>query len=93
MEEEIAELRQARTFHEDQAAVPAEVGDMLFTAVNLARGLGFEPESLLKRANRKFRRRFQWVESRLAEQNRTPAETSLKDMEELWQRAKQEAVN
>jgi len=89
MEEEIAELREART-GSDTDAVRDEVGDLLFTAVNLARGLGLEPESLLKRANRKFRGRFQWMEARLAEADRKPAETSLEDMEALWQRAKQE---
>ena len=90
MEEEIAELREARA-GTDADAVRDEVGDLLFTAVNLARGLGLEPESLLKRANRKFRRRFQWMEAQLAEADRKPAETSLEDMEALWQRAKQEA--
>lgn len=92
MEEEIAELRGARTAGESaQDNVRDEVGDLLFTAVNLARGLGLEPESLLKRANRKFRRRFQWMEAQLAHENRKPAETSLEEMEALWQRAKQEA--
>ncbi len=85
MEEEIAELRDAR---EADRGVAEEVGDLLFTAVNLARGLKLEPESLLRAANRKFRRRFQWMEGRLAEQNRKPAETSPAEMEELWQQAK-----
>ncbi len=92
MEEEIAELREARANGGDREAIREEVGDLLFTAVNLARGLGMEPESLLKRANRKFRRRFQWMEARLAEENRQPAGTPLEEMEALWQRAKQEAV-
>jgi MazG family protein len=92
MEEEIGELRQARAeAGQADGAVREEVGDLLFTAVNLARGLGLEPESLLKQANRKFRRRFQWMEARLAEEDRKPAETSLEDMEVLWQRAKREA--
>ncbi len=90
MEEEITELREARE-GADADAVREEVGDLLFTAVNLARGLGLEPESLLKRANRKFRCRFQWMEARLAEADRKPAETSLENMEALWQRAKREA--
>jgi MazG family protein len=86
MEEEIAELRQARA--EGGEHVAEEVGDMLFTAVNLARGLKLEPESLLRKANRKFRTRFQWIEAKLAEQNRKPQDASLAEMEELWQEAK-----
>jgi MazG family protein len=86
LEEEIAELRKARAAGGE--GVPEEVGDLLFTVVNLARGLGLEPESTLRRSNRKFRTRFQWIEARLAEQNRKPAEASLEEMEELWQQAK-----
>ena len=90
LEEEIAELRKART--ESPAKVEEEVGDLLFTAVNLARGLGLEPESALRNANRKFRSRFTWMEERLAEQNQKPAEVPLDQLEELWQRAKKSLI-
>ncbi len=90
MEEEIAELRKART--ESAARTEEEAGDLLFTAVNLARGMGIEPESALRKANRKFRTRFNWMEERLAEQNQKPADVSLDQLEELWQRAKHEVV-
>jgi MazG family protein len=69
-------------------SVQEEVGDLLFAAVNVARLLGEDPESCLKAANRKFRARFRHVEERLKERGRTPAQSSLAEMEELWQEAK-----
>src|SRR2546428_12949463 len=63
------------------------MGDLLFAAVNVARLLGEDPESCLKAANRKFRARFRYVEERLEERGRTPAESSLEEMEALWQGA------
>ena len=68
-----------------------EVGDLLFVAVNVARFLGLEPESALRRTNNKFRRRFGWLEARLAERGKKPAEATLEEMEQLWQRSKSEA--
>jgi MazG family protein len=89
LREELAELEQAsgRT-PVDTGAVLEEVGDLLFTAVNLARVLGVDPESALKGASRKFRRRFRHVEERLMERGRTPAESSLEEMDALWDEAK-----
>jgi len=66
----------------------AEVGDLLFAAVNLARYLSLDPESALKRTNRKFRRRFEFIEQRLRTQNRRPEDCTLEEMEALWQRSK-----
>jgi tetrapyrrole methylase family protein / MazG family protein len=71
-------------------AVEDEVGDLLFMAVNLARLLKVDPESALKRANRKFRRRFAHIEQALATQGKTPAESNLTEMESYWQQAKQQ---
>jgi MazG family protein len=88
VEEELAELR-AELRAGDTRAAAAEVGDLLFAAVNLARLLGEDPESALKAANRKFRRRFRHVEDRLRECGRSPAESSLDEMESLWAEAKQ----
>jgi len=65
-----------------------EVGDLLFVMVNIARYLSLDPESALRKTNRKFRQRFQWVEARLSEQGKKPAESSLEEMEALWQQAK-----
>ena len=65
-----------------------EVGDLLFTAVNLARHLKVDPEAALRGANAKFERRFAHIESRLAEDGRTPESASLDEMESLWAEAK-----
>ncbi|MGZ4789132.1 MAG: nucleoside triphosphate pyrophosphohydrolase [Terriglobales bacterium] len=67
-----------------------EVGDLLFVMVNIARYLSLDPESALRKTNRKFRQRFQWVEERLREQGKKPAESSLEEMETLWQQSKRE---
>lgn len=93
VEEEVRELR-AAVREPDPARRRShsldEVGDLLFAVVNAARFLHLEPESALRQANRKFRIRFQWVEARLAERGRRPAESTLEEMEELWQRSKTE---
>ena len=67
----------------------AEVGDMFFVLVNIARFLAVDPESALKKTNRKFKRRFQWMEEQLRAQGRTPAQASMDELESLWQQAKQ----
>ena len=64
------------------------MGDLLFVAVNVARLLGVDPESALKAANRKFRRRFRHIEERLAPSGRTPADSTLEEMDRLWNEAK-----
>src|SRR5579872_4165248 len=65
-----------------------EVGDLFFVLVNLARRLSVDPESALRRTNRKFRRRFGWMERQLHAQGRKPEEATLEQMEALWQQAK-----
>jgi MazG family protein len=65
-----------------------EVGDLFFVMVNLARYLSLEPESALRKTNRKFKRRFQSMEARLRETGRGPAQASMEELESLWQRAK-----
>jgi MazG family protein len=89
LHEEIAEYRQAATADEpSQGAVSEEVGDMIFAAVNLARLHGVDPEGALKQVNRKFRRRFRFIEQRLRQHGRTPAESTLEEMDALWNQAK-----
>ena len=68
--------------------VEAEVGDLFFVLVNIARYLSVDPESALRKTNRKFRRRFGWLEARLREQGRTLEQATLEEMEALWQQAK-----
>jgi len=88
LDEEVAELKAAVRAQPGANAVAEEMGDLLFAAINVARLLGEDPESCLKAANRKFRARFRYVEERLEERGRTPAESSLEEMEALWQEAK-----
>jgi MazG family protein len=86
LEEELAELKQARA-DGDQEHIAEEMGDILFVMANLARKLKVDPEDALRRANAKFTRRFQYIETKLAEQGRTGPQP-LDDMEALWLEAK-----
>jgi MazG family protein len=93
LDEELAELKQAASRRPpDRAELEAELGDILFTAVNVARLLDVDPESALKAANRKFRRRFARVEAGLRQRGRSPAQSNLEEMESLWQDAKREGL-
>ncbi len=89
LDEEVEELKQAvgdeQPSHKD---IAGEVGDLLFVAVNVARLLGIDPESALKASNRKFRRRFRYIEDRLREQGRKPADSDHIEMDALWDEAK-----
>jgi uncharacterized protein YabN with tetrapyrrole methylase and pyrophosphatase domain len=67
-----------------------EVGDMFFVLVNIARYLALDPESALKKTNRKFKRRFQWMEEQLRASGRCAQDASAEELESLWQRAKRE---
>src|SRR5438445_2091707 len=92
LDEETAELRQAVAAGSAGGAADArvaeELGDLLFAAVNVARLLGHDPESALKAANRKFRRRFRHIEERLRAGGRKPADATLAEMDALWEEAK-----
>jgi tetrapyrrole methylase family protein/MazG family protein len=88
LEEELRELQDAIAARAGGPGVAEEMGDLLFTAVNVARLLGVDPESALKSANRKFRRRFAFVEDGLRASGTKPAESTLREMEGLWAEAK-----
>lgn len=96
LQEEVEELRAAIETHDqskaetDHAHVREEIGDLLFVITNIARRLNVEPEAALKLSNRKFRRRFSFIENKLQERGRKFDETNLKELEELWQEAKTE---
>lgn len=70
------------------AAISEEFGDMLFVMANVARHLKIDPETCLRGANAKFSRRFAHIEARLADQGRKPAQSSLAEMDALWDEAK-----
>jgi MazG family protein len=89
LDEEVEELKQAvGDEHPSHNEIAGEVGDLLFVAVNVARLLGIDPESALKASNRKFRRRFRYIEDRLREQGRKPADSDHIEMDSLWDEAK-----
>jgi tetrapyrrole methylase family protein / MazG family protein len=94
LQEEVGELRTAIKTHaasnaeSDHALVREELGDILFAVTNIARHLQVEPEAALKLTNRKFRRRFGYIETKLSEQDRAFNQITLNEMEELWQEAK-----
>lgn len=90
LEEEIAELRAALADHEPPARVAEEVGDMLFTMVNVARKLGVSPHDALLMTLAKFRRRFGFIEARLREEGTALAAAGIERLEALWQAAKRE---
>lgn len=71
-----------------QARLEEEAGDLFFVLVNVARYLSLDPESALRKTNRKFKRRFQWMEERLHESGRTPDQVPMEELESLWQQAK-----
>ena len=74
--------------HEAGPAQAREIGDLLFAVVNLARKLGVDPERELRMTGRRFRERFLHIERRLAESGRTPADSTLAEMDRLWDEAK-----
>lgn len=94
LEEEIGELRAAIQTHAsssdeaDHIRVREELGDLLFAATNIARHLKVEPEAALKLTNRKFRRRFGYIERKLRARGQAFAATTLDEMEALWLEAK-----
>jgi uncharacterized protein YabN with tetrapyrrole methylase and pyrophosphatase domain len=69
------------------------VGDLFFVLVNIARYLSLDPESSLKKTNRKFKRRFQWMEGQLRASGRTPQQATINELESLWQQAKQQELS
>jgi len=71
-----------------QARLEEEVGDLFFVLVNIARYLSVDAESALRKTNRKFRRRFQWMEAQLHQQGRTAENAPMEELESLWQQAK-----
>jgi nucleoside triphosphate diphosphatase len=90
IEEEVAEIREAveTADRADQDQVEEEVGDLLFAIANLARKLGVEPETALRKANDKFTKRFTSMERTLATSGRAMKDMTLEELEAEWQLAK-----
>ncbi|HMK41025.1 MAG TPA: nucleoside triphosphate pyrophosphohydrolase [Methyloceanibacter sp.] len=93
-EEEIAELKDAITAHDDAAnesraaKIREEFGDLLFVMANVARHLKVDPEAALREANAKFVRRFKSIEQALAKEGRRCEDATLEEMDQLWDEAK-----
>lgn len=87
VQEELSELEKAK--QEDRSeAVEEELGDLFLSLVNWARFQGISAEEALRKANRRFACRFKQVEMELAKKGRTPEESTLKEMDRLWNQAK-----
>ncbi|MEL7430471.1 MAG: MazG nucleotide pyrophosphohydrolase domain-containing protein, partial [Pseudomonadota bacterium] len=86
--EEASEFAEAAKTN-DPAASADELGDLLFTVVNLARHFDIEPEMALRNCNRKFRRRFGHIESLAKKNGREMADMDLDELETMWIEAKQ----
>jgi MazG family protein len=72
----------------DHDAAAGEIGDLLFAVVNLARKVGVDAEAALRGTVARFESRFAHVEDRLAERGKTPRESTLEEMDDLWNEAK-----
>lgn len=92
VDEEIAELYEAVASGEHEA-IEDEFGDVLFALINYARFVNVDPEHALERTNKKFIRRFQRIEDMAAEQGRSLHDMTLQEMDDLWNRVKQEEYN
>ncbi|MGQ0430365.1 MAG: nucleoside triphosphate pyrophosphohydrolase [Gammaproteobacteria bacterium] len=89
IDEELAELERAAG-SQDPARLEAELGDLLFSVVNLARHLGVDPEAALRRANARFAERFAHLERALQAQGKPPAAATPAELDRLWEAAKAE---
>ncbi len=87
IDEELAELEQAVAAG-DQAAMTAEMGDLLFSLVNLCRFLKIDAEEALRGSTGRFSNRFQWIEAALAAGDRQMRDCTLAELDALWERAK-----
>ncbi|MET3679412.1 MULTISPECIES: nucleoside triphosphate pyrophosphohydrolase [unclassified Pseudomonas] len=90
--EELDEVLQAMA-DGDVDALEDEIGDLLFAAVNLARHLKHDPEHALRRANRKFERRFRFIEQALRDSGRPIEDCNLDELDALWGEAKRQEKN
>lgn len=87
LKEELTELEEAIAADRKEK-IAEEFGDLLFVVANVARHLGIDPESALRAANGKFVRRFRYIEQELANRGKRPSESSLEEMDALWNEAK-----
>ena len=87
VKEEISELEKAIAMKEE-AEIMQEMGDILFSLVNVSRHLKINPEIALKQANEKFIKRFKYLEEKLREEGKELSQVSLDEMDEIWEESK-----
>jgi XTP/dITP diphosphohydrolase len=87
LEEELEEF-QVEVAKDDKEAMEAEFGDVLFSMINYARFLKIDPENALERTNKKFIKRFQYLEQQAASQNKQLSDMTLAEMDVFWEEAK-----
>ena len=91
-EEELKELNQALdSKNEDE--IEDEFGDVLFSLINYARFIKVNPETALERTNKKFIKRFQYIENEARKENRSIENLTLAEMEDFWRKAKNQSVS
>lgn len=89
VEEEMMELKEVFTTPDyDKLRLEDEFGDLMFSMINLSRFIHVDPENALERTNKKFIHRFQYIEAKAKEQNRSLKEMTLEEMDALWNEAK-----
>ncbi len=89
LQEEMSELQEAiNTNPQNIENIESELGDLLFVCINLSRKLDLNPECALNQTNHKFIRRFQYIETALAADGKTPEDVDLDEMDRLWNQAK-----
>jgi len=86
--EELAELKEVINTDNSQAALEEELGDLLFSVVNLSRHINVNAEDALRKGNKKFIKRFKFVEEIVQNNDKKIADCSLDELEEYWQQAK-----
>ena len=91
LREELDEFEQALSEGDSDRAA-SELGDVFFSAVNLARHQKTEPETVLRQANLKFEDRFRWIEARLSAESRSLESCSLEELDALWAEAKTQGL-
>ncbi len=90
IDEELSELEEVLAANEAQNRLEEELGDLLFSAVNLGRHLNIDAEEALRRSNRKFVRRFRYMEKKMALQGKSLGDCSMEEMQQAWEEAKME---
>ncbi|MEX0994140.1 MAG: nucleoside triphosphate pyrophosphohydrolase [Balneolaceae bacterium] len=91
LDEEISEWKEA-VEGQNQSNREEEFGDLLFSLVNVGRLLGLNAEDSLRKTNRKFERRFRFIEEKLAEKQQSLPDATLEEMDQLWDEAKKQGL-